>query len=73
MATIEWVTSTQMAAALGVSTRTLYDYRTAIGEKAFLKEGTHFRRKTPSSNSTWLWDQERTLKAWTVAIRNEVA
>ncbi|MEY4359818.1 MAG: hypothetical protein RLZZ631_1304 [Cyanobacteriota bacterium] len=72
MTTSDWVTTTQMAAALGVSTRTLYEYRVATDEKAFLKEGTHFRRKTPTPNSTWLWDKERTLKAWAVALRKEV-
>ena len=71
MTTIEWVSTTQMAAALGVSTRTLYQYRTATGEKSFLKEGIHFRKKTPTPNSTWLFDRERTLKAWSVALSKE--
>ena len=58
-----------MAAALGVSSRTLFAYRTATDEKAFLQEGIHFRRKSPTPNSTWLWDRERTLKAWAVAVK----
>jgi hypothetical protein len=73
MTTIEWVSTTQMASALGVSSRTLYEYRTATGEKAFLQEGIHFRKKTPAPNSTWLFDRDRTLKAWAVAIGKEAA
>ena len=41
--------------------------------KAFLQEGIHFRKKTPAPNSTWLFDRDRTLKAWAVAIGKEAA
>ena len=56
-----WVTNEEMADALRVSTRTLHKFRTG---HAFLQEGRHWRRSTPSPQSPLLWDRELTEKAW---------
>ena len=55
------INTAAMAAALGVSVRTLHHYR---ADTAVWIEGRHYWRKTPSSSAHWLWDRELTLKAW---------
>jgi len=64
---IDWIETPEMAAALGVSVRTLHNYMRLDGERQFLKEGRHFRRSTPAPSSRWHWDRELTLKAWAAA------
>jgi hypothetical protein len=69
MTTPVWVDSSTMAAALGISVKTLHRLRTDTTADAFLEEGTHFRAKTPKTGSPLVWDQERTLKAWQFASK----
>ncbi len=64
---IDWIESPEMALALGVSIKTLHNYRRMEGERRFLKEGRHYRRSTPHPKSRWHWDRELTLKAWAAA------
>lgn len=64
-----WVDSSAMALSLGVSVITLLRYRKITDERRFLIEGTHFRRMTPAPNSPWVWDVEKTQRAFAVASR----
>lgn len=59
--TTAWVSTQEMARELGVSVRTLTHYRDKGG---FLTEGRHYRRRTPASQSPWVWHSELTSKAW---------
>lgn len=58
-----------MAASLGVSVVTLLRYRKMTDERQFLIEGTHFRRMSPAPRAPWVWDAEKTQKAFAVASR----
>jgi len=50
-----------MAARLGISTRTLFNYQKR-GD--LFIEGRHYRRSTPSPASAWVWNLELTEQAW---------
>ena len=63
----EWVDSSTMAAALGISLKTLHIHRATEGEGAFLESGVHYRRKAPSKGSPLVWHREKTTKAWEFA------
>ena len=65
MSTTKWVSTAQMADALGVRSRTVHRY---LAEKNFFKEGIHYRRRTPAPQAPWSWDYERTLETWTNAL-----
>lgn len=54
-----------MARHLGISPRTLFDYRQR--EDLFI-EGRHFRRKSPAALSPWVWHVELTNKAWSAEV-----
>ena len=54
-----------MANALGISVRTIHQYRSS--DQSPWQEGRHYMRSTPAENSRWIWDRELTLKAWNEA------
>ena len=65
MSDTKLVATPAMAAALGISTRTLHKY---IKADAPFIEGRHFRRATPAPQSPWVWDQELAIKAWNAEV-----
>jgi hypothetical protein len=69
MTTDVWVDSSTMAAALGISVKTLHRLRVDTTADAFLEQGIHFRPKTPKPGSPLVWDRERTIKAWQFASK----
>ncbi len=66
---LRWVDTSTMADSLGISVVTLMRYRKLEDERQFLIEGTHFRRSSPAPRSPWVWDAEKTQKAFAVASR----
>ncbi len=66
---LRWVDTNTMADSLGISVVTLMRYRKLEDERQFLIEGTHFRRSSPAPRSPWVWDAEKTQKAFAVASR----
>lgn len=64
-----WVDSSTMADSLGVSVITLLRYRKMQDERQFLIEGTHFRRMSPAPRAPWVWDLDKTQRAFAVASR----
>lgn len=66
---VTWVSTQEMAARLGISTRTLFNYQKR-GD--LFTQGRHFRRSTPSPSSPWLWNPELTEKAWIAETGKEV-
>ncbi len=64
-----WIDSNAMALSLGVSVITLLRYRKIADERRFLIEGTHFRRKTPACRAPWVWDMDKTQRAFAAASR----
>lgn len=59
-----WVSSAKMAAALGISVKTLHRLRTDPVDGAFLVEGVHFRAQTPKPGSPLAWNHHRTMVDW---------
>jgi hypothetical protein len=66
---LRWVDTSTMADSLGISVVTLMRYRKLDDERQFLIEGTHFRRSSPAPRSPWVWDMEKTQRAFAVASR----
>ncbi|AII48657.1 hypothetical protein KR52_05810 [Synechococcus sp. KORDI-52] len=60
-----WVSTQEMAKALGLSPRTLSHYRL---KHEFLIEGRHYRRKTPADQAPWQWHLQRTTAAWAAEV-----
>ena len=63
-----WLLSGDMASELGISVRTLHNYRT-IDQSPWI-DGRHYKRRTPADKSPWIWDRELTLKAWEEARKS---
>jgi hypothetical protein len=63
---IHWVNTPTMAAALGVSSRTLHSYLHKA-TSPFI-EGRHYRRQSPAPKSPWIWDKTLTVKAWSAEV-----
>ena len=63
---IHWVNTPTMAAALGVSSRTLHSYLHK-STSPFI-EGRHYRRQSPAPKSPWIWDKTLTVKAWSAEL-----
>ena len=62
-----WVSTRDIAARLGISTRTLFNYQKR-GD--LFTQGRHFRRSTPSPASPWVWEADLTVKAWLAEVGN---
>jgi hypothetical protein len=66
------VLSAEMARILNISVKTLHRHRQLEGEDRFLELGKHFFRRSPSSGE-FVWDVEKTKKAWTAVTGRDVA
>ena len=63
----DWILTESMAKALGISVRTIHHYRSKKNTPWI--EGRHYKRRTPSSTSQWIWNQALTIKAWKEASK----
>lgn len=66
------VLSAEMARILNISVKTLHRHRSLEGENRFLELGKHFFKRSPTSGE-FVWDVEKTTKAWTAVTGKEVA
>lgn len=66
------VLSSEMARILNISVKTLHRHRNLPDDQQFLELGKHFFKRSPTSGE-FVWDVERTRKAWNVVTGKEAA